>query len=84
MYNAKAYSAASATAPLASDTIARRNPTETDVQLAENFVDLDLWHLNELGLRLGCRSDRSLFGCTGTKQQLPAVLAADDDLVLID
>lgn len=33
MYNTKAYSAASATSPLASDTIARRNPTETDVQI---------------------------------------------------
>jgi uncharacterized zinc-type alcohol dehydrogenase-like protein len=33
MQNAKAYSAASATSPLASTTIARRDPTERDVQL---------------------------------------------------
>lgn len=33
MYNAKAYAAASATSPLASDTIARRDPTEHDVQI---------------------------------------------------
>ena len=33
MYNAKAYSAASATSPLASTTIARRDPTESDVQI---------------------------------------------------
>ena len=33
MYNAKAYSAASAASPLASTTIARRDPTETDVQI---------------------------------------------------
>jgi uncharacterized zinc-type alcohol dehydrogenase-like protein len=33
MYNAKAYSAASATAPLASTTIPRRDPTERDVQI---------------------------------------------------
>lgn len=33
MYNAKAYSAASATSPLDSDTIARRDPTEHDVQI---------------------------------------------------
>ena len=33
MYNAKAYSAASATSPLASTTIARRDPTEHDVQI---------------------------------------------------
>jgi uncharacterized zinc-type alcohol dehydrogenase-like protein len=33
MFNTKAYSAASATSPLASDTIARRNPTEHDVQI---------------------------------------------------
>jgi 2,5-diketo-D-gluconate reductase A len=33
MYNAKAYSAASATAPLASDTIAQRDLTEHDVQI---------------------------------------------------
>ena len=33
MYKAKAYSAASATSPLASTTIARRDPTEHDVQI---------------------------------------------------
>ena len=33
MYKAKAYSAASATAPLASTTIQRRDPTERDVQI---------------------------------------------------
>src|SRR5580700_3424555 len=33
MYNAKAYSAASATSPLASTTIRRREPTEHDVQI---------------------------------------------------
>jgi len=33
MYNAKAYSAASATSPLASAVIARREPTEHDVQI---------------------------------------------------
>jgi uncharacterized zinc-type alcohol dehydrogenase-like protein len=33
MYNAKAYSAASATSALASTTIARRDPTEHDVQI---------------------------------------------------
>jgi uncharacterized zinc-type alcohol dehydrogenase-like protein len=33
MFNAKAYSAASAKSPLASTTIARRNPTEHDVQI---------------------------------------------------
>ena len=33
MYKAKAYSAASATSPLASDTINRREATETDVQI---------------------------------------------------
>jgi uncharacterized zinc-type alcohol dehydrogenase-like protein len=33
MFNAKAYSAASATSPLASTTITRRDPTEHDVQI---------------------------------------------------
>jgi alcohol dehydrogenase (NADP+) len=33
MFNAKAYSAASATSPLASTVIVRRDPTETDVQI---------------------------------------------------
>src|ERR1700760_5143570 len=33
MYNAKAFSAASATSPLASTTISRRDPTENDVQI---------------------------------------------------
>jgi uncharacterized zinc-type alcohol dehydrogenase-like protein len=33
MYNAKAYSAATATSPLASTKIARRDPTEHDVQI---------------------------------------------------
>ena len=40
MYNTKAYSAASATSPLASDTIARRNPTEHDVQLEILFCGI--------------------------------------------
>ena len=33
MFNANAYSAASATSPLASRTIRRRNPTDDDVQI---------------------------------------------------
>jgi uncharacterized zinc-type alcohol dehydrogenase-like protein len=33
MFNAKAYSAASVTSPMASTTIARRDPTENDVQI---------------------------------------------------
>jgi uncharacterized zinc-type alcohol dehydrogenase-like protein len=40
MYNAKAYSAASATSPLASSVIARRDPTETDVQMEILFCGI--------------------------------------------
>jgi len=40
MYNAKAYSAASATSPLASTTIARRDPTERDVQIEILFCGI--------------------------------------------
>ena len=40
MYNAKAYSAASATSPLASTTIARRDPTEHDVQIEILFCGI--------------------------------------------
>lgn len=40
MYNAKAYSAASATSPLASDTIKRRDLTETDVQIEILFCGI--------------------------------------------
>ncbi len=40
MYNTKAYSAASATSPLASDTIARRDPTEQDVQIEILFCGI--------------------------------------------
>ena len=40
MYNANAYSAASATSPLASDTIARRAPTEHDVQIEILFCGI--------------------------------------------
>ena len=40
MYNAKAYSAASATSPLASDTIPRRDPTEHDVQIEILFCGI--------------------------------------------
>lgn len=40
MYNAKAYSAVSATALLASDTIARRDPTEHDVQIEILFCGI--------------------------------------------
>jgi len=40
MYNAKAYSAASATSPLASTSIARRDPTENDVQIEILFCGI--------------------------------------------
>jgi uncharacterized zinc-type alcohol dehydrogenase-like protein len=40
MYNAKAYSAASATSPLASTKIARRDPTEHDVQIEILFCGI--------------------------------------------
>ncbi|MBD1852463.1 NAD(P)-dependent alcohol dehydrogenase [Leptolyngbya sp. ST-U4] len=40
MYNTKAYSAASAASPLASDTIARRDPTEQDVQIEILFCGI--------------------------------------------
>jgi alcohol dehydrogenase (NADP+) len=40
MYNVKAYSAASATAPLASSTIPRREPTDTDVQIEILFCGI--------------------------------------------
>jgi alcohol dehydrogenase (NADP+) len=39
-YNAKAYSAASATSPLASTTISRRDPTERDVQIEILFCGI--------------------------------------------
>jgi alcohol dehydrogenase (NADP+) len=40
MYNAKAFSAASATSPLASTTISRRDPTEDDVQIEILFCGI--------------------------------------------
>ncbi len=40
MYNTKAYSAASATSPMAADTIARRDPTEHDVQIEILFCGI--------------------------------------------
>ncbi|HEX6902186.1 MAG TPA: NAD(P)-dependent alcohol dehydrogenase [Thermoanaerobaculia bacterium] len=40
MYNAKAYAAASATSPLASTTIARREPTDRDVQIEILFCGI--------------------------------------------
>src|SRR5450631_2364019 len=40
MYNAKAFSAASATSPLASSTIARRDPTDHDVQIEILFCGI--------------------------------------------
>jgi alcohol dehydrogenase (NADP+) len=40
MYKAKAYSASSATSPLASTTIARRDPTEDDVQIEILFCGI--------------------------------------------
>src|SRR5208337_1589010 len=53
MYNAKAYSAARATSPLAPTTIARRDPTEHDVQIEILFCGIchsDLHHVrNEWG-----------------------------------
>jgi uncharacterized zinc-type alcohol dehydrogenase-like protein len=53
MYNTKVYSAASATSPLAPTTIARRDPTEHDVQIEILFCGIchsDLHHVrNEWG-----------------------------------
>jgi uncharacterized zinc-type alcohol dehydrogenase-like protein len=40
MYKAKAYSASSATSPLASTTVARRDPTEQDVQIEILFCGI--------------------------------------------
>ncbi len=40
MYDAKAYSAGSATSPLAPTTIPRRDPTETDIQIAILFAGI--------------------------------------------
>ena len=40
MYKAKAYAAASATSPVASTTIARRDPTESDVQIEILFCGI--------------------------------------------
>lgn len=40
MYNAKAYSAASATSPLTGTTIARRDPTQHDVQIEILFCGI--------------------------------------------
>jgi alcohol dehydrogenase (NADP+) len=40
MYNTRAYSAASATSPLASTTIPRRDPTEHDVQIEIQFCGI--------------------------------------------
>ena len=40
MYNAKAYSVSSAKSPFASDTIARRDPTEKDVQIESLFCGI--------------------------------------------
>ena len=48
MYNAKAYSAASATSPLAPTKIRRRDPTEHDVQIEILFCGIchsDLHHV---------------------------------------
>jgi uncharacterized zinc-type alcohol dehydrogenase-like protein len=50
MYNANAYSAASATSPLASTTIARRDPTKNDVQIEILFCGIchsDLHHVRD-------------------------------------
>ena len=50
MYNAKAYAAASATSPLAPTTIARRDPTEHDVQIEILFCGIchsDLHHVRD-------------------------------------
>jgi alcohol dehydrogenase (NADP+) len=40
MYKTKAYSATNATSPLASTTIARRDPTELDVQIEILFCGI--------------------------------------------
>jgi len=40
MYNTKAYSATSATSPLASTTIPRRDPTDRDVQIEISYCGI--------------------------------------------
>jgi uncharacterized zinc-type alcohol dehydrogenase-like protein len=48
MYNAKAYSAASERSPLASTTIARRDPTENDVQIEILFCGICHSHVHQV------------------------------------
>src|SRR5260370_2221533 len=55
MHNAKAYSAASATSPLAFTTIPRREPTEHDVQIEILFCGICHSDLHSV------RNDRSEF-----------------------
>ncbi len=70
MYNAKAYSASSATSPLAPTTIARRDRTDHDVQVEILFCGIchsDLHHVrNEWG------SPEYMFGhgCTETDAKI--------------
>ena len=70
MYKTKAYSAASATSPLASTTIPRRDPTERDVQIEILFCGIchsdlhyvrDEWHdvhAHRVSVRAGPRDRR--------------------------
>ena len=62
-YNAKAYSAASATSPLASTTIPRRDPTEHDVQIEILFCGICHSDLHQVrnewsGVHAHCLPDR--------------------------
>ena len=70
MYNTKAYSATSATLPLASMTIPRRDPTDRDVQIEILFCGIchsDLHYSRNqwsdvMPAVYPCRATRSLVG----------------------
>ncbi len=64
MYNTKAYSATSATSPLASTTIARRDPTEHDVQIENLF-------------KCGSNQSQSAASCSWRKRRLTMFLCKD-------
>lgn len=61
MYKAKAYSAASAKPPLGSPTIARRDPTEHDIQIEMRYLP------SALSSDAARRAIRSARGATGVR-----------------
>ena len=84
MYNTKAYSATSATSPLASTTIARRDPTEQDVQIDILYCGICHTDIHQVRNEWKTRCPPSTHVFRGTKSTMQPTAARSPRLNLGD